>query len=235
MYLDSSENILIFSGAGVSTMSGIPDFRGTGGLYTTGIYGGHSPIEILSEKMFIRNKPLFWKYYFENMNFVDKFPSEPHYFASDLQYDERLVGVITQNIDRMYQMAGVDNVVNIHGLSDEFYCMKCKRGYSLDELVLNSSDVPVSTCCHFGIKPNVVLYGESFSTSLLNEYRRLMDAADTLIVMGTGLDIGFHRDEIIRFNGKVINVNNRPVELSSWAGSRDWDLEVIDDFNNIFQ
>lgn len=230
--INKHSKIAILSGAGVSVDSGIPSFRGKGGIYFTE-YKGHRPQEILSEVFFKRNKALFWEYLNEMILNKGSEPNRNHLFAKYLMENNKLSGVLTQNIDGLYQLAEVAPVVEIHGNAHYGFCEKCKDEYLLSELELNRNGLYLSPCCNRVIKPSIVLYDGTFLTKDVKEYYRVMNEASLLIVMGTGLDISWHKDNVIEFNGEIALINDTDVELLGWAGHREFDYKFIGEFKDI--
>lgn len=230
--IEQHNHIAILSGAGVSVESGIPSFRGENGIYYSE-YKGFRPQTILSEVFFKKNKKIFWEYLNEMIRNGEKSPNRAHLFAKDLMNKGKLAGVITQNIDGLYQKAGVTNVVEIHGNADYGFCEKCKVRYNLNDLTLNKNGLYLSPCHTRVIKPDVVLYDGTFNTKEVREYFSILSKATLLIVMGTGLDIAWHKDNVIEFNGEIILINDVDVLLDSWAGQREFDRKFIKKFEDI--
>lgn len=230
--VDKHDKIAILSGAGVSVESGIPSFRGEGGIYHSE-YAGHSPQAILSEHFFKKNKAIFWRFVNEILLAGDPSPSSAHLFAKSLMEDGKLTGVLTQNIDGLYQKAGVSPVVEMHGNAHFGFCEKCKKEFALSSLQLNKNDIYLSTCCSRVVKPSIVLYDGTFDNGKVKKYFEIMNEASLLLVMGTSLDVAWHKDNVIEFNGEIALINEDKVELSGWAGERAFDYEFIGKFNEL--
>lgn len=184
-WVDNSDNVVFFGGAGVSTESGIPDFRSVDGLYNQSY--DYPPETILSHTFYIRKPEEFFRFYRDKMLFPDAEPSMPHIKLAELEQCGKLKGVITQNIDGLHQKAGSRHVIELHGSVLRNYCERCGEFYGLDTII-NSQGVP--TCkCGGRIKPDVVLYEEGLDENNINEAVRLIKEADILVVGGTSLGV----------------------------------------------
>lgn len=184
-WIDNSDNVVFFGGAGVSTESGIPDFRSVDGLYNQSY--DYPPETILSHTFYIRKPEEFFRFYRDKMLFPDAEPSMPHIKLAELEQCGKLKGVITQNIDGLHQKAGSRHVIELHGSVLRNYCERCGEFYGLDTII-NSEGVP--TCkCGGRIKPDVVLYEEGLDENNINDAVRLIKEADILVVGGTSLGV----------------------------------------------
>lgn len=184
-WVDNSDNIVFFGGAGVSTESGIPDFRSVDGLYNQSY--DYPPETILSHTFYMRKPEEFFRFYRNKMLFPDAEPSMTHIKLAELEQRGKLKSVITQNIDGLHQKAGSRHVIELHGSVLRNYCERCGEFYGLDTII-NSEGVP--TCkCGGRIKPDVVLYEEGLDENNINEAVRLIKEADILIVGGTSLGV----------------------------------------------
>lgn len=184
-WIDNSDNVVFFGGAGVSTESGIPDFRSVDGLYNQSY--DYPPETILSHTFYIRKPEEFFRFYRDKMLFPDAEPSMPHIKLAELEQCGKLKGVITQNIDGLHQKAGSRHVIELHGSVLRNYCERCGEFYGLDTII-NSEGV--LTCkCGGRIKPDVVLYEEGLDENNINEAVRLIKEADILVVGGTSLGV----------------------------------------------
>ena len=184
-WIDNSDNVVFFGGAGVSTESGIPDFRSVDGLYNQSY--DYPPETILSHTFYIRKPEEFFRFYRDKMLFPDAEPSMPHIKLAELEQCGKLKGVITQNIDGLHQKAGSRHVIELHGSVLRNYCERCGEFYGLDTII-NSEGVP--TCkCGGRIKPDVVLYEEGLDENNINEAVRLIKETDILVVGGTSLGV----------------------------------------------
>ena len=182
--IEKSHRIVFFGGAGVSTESGIPDFRSAHGIYAGA--QGKSYEEMLSHGYFMRHTEAFWRFYKNVMLYPDALPNDAHRVLAMLEHEGKLKAVITQNIDGLHQLSGSRNVLELHGTVHRNFCMRCGAEYGLSE-VLSQEDVPVCGSCAGMLKPDVVLYGEQLDTDVLEEAIRQIEMCDLLIVGGTSL------------------------------------------------
>ena len=204
--IDRSRRIVFFGGAGVSTASGIPDFRSADGLYTKK-YGGLSPEMILSRSFFYLHPEIFFDFYREHMLHLDAQPNAAHRFLYELEKADRLRGIVTQNIDGLHKKAGNIRVYEIHGSIHENTCMECNAAYPA-EYILCSTGIPRCECGGV-IKPEVVLYGEPLPKYVCIGAIREISNADTLIVAGTSLSVEPAAGFIEHFSGKNLVVINK--------------------------
>ena len=211
-----ARHIVFFTGAGISTGSGIPDFRSADGLYNT--IGGvktASPEYMLSYTCLQRHPKEFVQYMRDNMDFRKAEPNIAHLKISELQ-QARKVSVITQNIDGLHTDAGSKRVLELHGSIKRNYCMKCKKFYD-EDYVLNSKDVPVCSCGGV-IKPDVVLYEENLNDNILYNAIKDISNADCLIVGGTSLTVYPAAGLIHYFNGdNIILINKSKTDYDKYA------------------
>ena len=209
--VDKSNNIVFFGGAGVSTESGIPDFRSKDGLYNQKYK--YPPEEILSHEFFIENTEEFYKFYKDKMNSSKYEPNITHKKLAYLEQEGKLKAVITQNIDGLHQKAGSKNVLELHGSVLRNYCIKCNKFYDA-EYVFNSEGIPKCTCGGI-IKPDVVLYGESLDEEVLEKSVYAIAKADLMIVGGTSLMVSPANGLIRYFRGGnlvLINKDRTPYD-----------------------
>lgn len=183
-----SQNIVFFGGAGVSTESNIPDFRSETGLYTTSKKTQYPPEYMLSYTCFLRDTEDFYEFYKTKMIYKDAQPNDAHLVLADLEKKGKLKAVITQNIDGLHQMAGSENVLELHGSIHRNYCTKCNKFFPLD-YILSSSLVPKCDQCGGIVKPDVVLYEEGLNMYTLDRAVKYIEDADMLIVGGTSLRV----------------------------------------------
>ena len=195
--VDNSRRIVFFGGAGVSTESGIPDFRSVDGLYNQKY--DYPPEEILSHTFFMRNTKEFYKFYRDKMLLFGAKPNKAHYKLAEMEKKGKLKAVITQNIDGLHQAAGSKTVYELHGSVHRNYCMKCHKFYTGEE-ILDMDFVP--TCkCGGTIKPDVVLYEEPLDEKTVMRSIDAISKADTLIIAGTSLAVYPAASYISYFNG----------------------------------
>ncbi len=184
--IKDSNNIVFFGGAGVSTESGIPDFRSQAGIYTSKKNTHHSPEYMLSHTCFKRDTDVFFDFYKNNMIYLDAKPNEAHKALARLEGQGKLKAVITQNIDGLHQMAGSKNVLELHGSIYRNYCVKCRKTFDIN-YILKNKGVPICDECGGIVRPEVVLYEEGLDMSVLNKSIEYIRSADVLIVGGTSL------------------------------------------------
>ena len=202
-----SKRIVFFGGAGVSTASGIPDFRGSDGLYRQK-YGDLTPEMMLSQSFFYLHPAKFFEFYREHMLHPDAKPNAAHRKIFELEKAGKLRGIVTQNIDGLHRLAGNRLVYEIHGSVHENYCMDCNRQYDLNWL-LSTEGVPRCEKCGAIVKPYVVLYGEAPDKYTCMGACREISNCDTLIVAGTSLEVQPAAGFIEYFRGKNLVVINK--------------------------
>ena len=203
--IESSNNIVFFGGAGVSTESGIPDFRSKDGLYNQKY--DYPPEQILSHTFFINNTEEFYKFYKDKMNALKYEPNITHKKLAELELQGKLKCVITQNIDGLHQKAGSKKVYELHGSVLRNYCMKCHKFYNAD-YVFNSQGIPKCDCGGI-VKPDVVLYEEGLDQDTLEASVKALYNADLLIVAGTSLRVYPASGLIHYYRGTNIVVINK--------------------------
>ncbi|MDR3277975.1 MAG: NAD-dependent protein deacylase [Oscillospiraceae bacterium] len=190
--LSKSHNTVFFGGAGVSTESGIPDFRSEAGLYAAKSVFGHAPEELLSHSFFINQPEIFFRYYKENLICRDAAPNAAHRALAALERAGKLQAVVTQNIDDLHQRAGSRNVFELHGSNARQYCRACGKKYSLDYIFSpESGDTVVPKCAKCGgvVRPDVVLYEEGLDDAVVQGAVSAISRAELLIVGGTSLAV----------------------------------------------
>ena len=200
-----SRRIVFFGGAGVSTESGVPDFRSQDGLYRQKY--AYPPETILSHSFFLAHTEEFFKFYREKMLFPDVQPNAAHKKLAQWEEEGRLSAVITQNIDGLHQKAGSRRVLELHGSVWRNHCMQCGKSYPL-ESILNGTGIPRCSCGGI-VKPDVVLYEEPLDESVLLASVEEISKADTLIIGGTSLNVYPAAGLIDYFRGENIVVVNR--------------------------
>ncbi len=183
--IGNAKRIVFFGGAGVSTESSIPDFRGKDGLYKARNEFGLSPETLLSHEFFVRHPDVFYKYYRSTLSKTGYLPNKAHYALAKLEAEGKLTAVITQNVDNLHQMAGSKHVIELHGSAYRNYCTKCGKSYSID--FINSYDGVPKCDCGAIVRPDVVLYGEQLDYDAIDEAIEELHSADLLIVGGTSL------------------------------------------------
>ena len=203
--IDESANIVFFGGAGVSTESGIPDFRSEDGLYHTKY--SYPPERILSHSFFIQNPEVFYTFYREKILYLDAKPNPAHKKLAELEKLGKLKAVATQNIDGLHQKAGSKTVYELHGSIHRNYCVECGKAYSA-EFVKEVKGIPHCTCGGI-IKPDVVLYEESLDGRTIQSAVSAIAKADTLIIGGTSLVVYPAAGFIDYFRGKHLVLINK--------------------------
>lgn len=203
--IDDSSRIVFFGGAGVSTESGIPDFRSADGIYQQ--HYRYTPEEVVSHSFFMRHTEAFYEFYKEKMMILDAKPNAAHRKLAELEQAGKLTAVVTQNIDGLHQAAGSKCVYELHGSIHRNYCMDCGRSYSA-EYVKGSEGIPRCECGGI-IKPDVVLYEEGLDSNTINGAVRAIAEADTLIIGGTSLVVYPAAGFIDYFRGKHLVVINK--------------------------
>lgn len=203
--IDNSNKIVFFGGAGVSTESGIPDFRSADGLYNQKY--DFPPEQILSNSFFYSNMEYFYNFYRDKMLFLDAKPNSAHLKLAELEKAGKLFAVVTQNIDNLHQLAGSKNVYELHGSVYRNYCTSCGKFYSV-EYIKNSSGVPKCECGGI-IKPDVVLYEECLNEDVFNGAIDAIMKADCLIIAGTSLTVYPAANFTKYFRGKYLVIINR--------------------------
>ena len=204
--IEQSRRIVFFGGAGVSTASGIPDFRSDSGLYSEE-FEGLDPEMILSRSFFFLHPETFFEFYRKHMLFPDAKPNAVHRFLYELEKRDQLRGIVTQNIDGLHKAAGNIRVYELHGNVHQNYCMECGAEYPM-ERILCSSGIPRCECGGV-IRPNIVLYGEPLEKYVCIGARREITNADTLIVAGTSLNVEPAASFLEDFRGRNMIVINR--------------------------
>ena len=224
--VEGSDNIVFFGGAGVSTESGIPDFRSVDGLYNQKYK--YPPETIISHSFYLRNPEEFYRFYKDKMIFTDAKPNKAHLKLAELEREGKLKAVITQNIDGLHQMAGSKNVIELHGSVHRNYCERCHAFYDLDYIV-NSEGVPKCEKCGGTVKPDVVLYEEALNDENMSDALRYISEADTLIIGGTSLVVYPAAGLIRYFRGrKLVVINMSPTQSDANA-----DLLIADKIGDV--
>lgn len=215
--IEASDNIVFFGGAGVSTESGIPDFRSETGIYNTVHKYGCSPEQILSHSYFMRKPEIFYDFYKTTMIYTDAQPNEAHKALARLEAMGKLKAVVTQNIDGLHQQAGSRAVYELHGTIMQNYCMKCGKPYGLD-YVIQSDGVPRCEKCGGMVKPDVVLYEEGLDDTTIRKSVRAIAEADVLIIGGTSLNVYPAAGFINYYQGNklvLINKSETPYDVKA--------------------
>ena len=225
--IDQGKHIVFFTGAGVSTDSGIPDFRSQDGLYH--MHYKYPPEEIISHHFFEENPEEFYRFYRDKMLNLKAEPNETHRFIAACEAAGKSLGVVTQNIDGLHQKAGSKRVYELHGSVLRNYCMNCGKFFPA-ETIAESTGVPHCDVCGGIIKPDVVLYEEGLSEPVLEGAVAAIQSADVLIVLGTSLVVYPAAGLIRYFAGKHLVLINRSVT----PYDQDADLLIQASFKDVF-
>lgn len=226
-WIDSSDNIVFFGGAGVSTESNIPDFRSVDGLYNQEY--DYPPETILSHTFFMRNPEEFYRFYKNKMLILDAKPNAAHYKLAEWEEQGKLKAVITQNIDGLHQAAGSRRVYELHGSVHRNYCMKCGH-FCGPEYIKAAEGVPYCSECGGMIKPDVVLYEEGLDNDIITGAIRAIAEADVLIIGGTSLVVYPAAGLIDYYRGhKLVLINKSSTSRDKMA-----DLIINDKIGEVF-
>ena len=217
--IKNSKHLVFFTGAGVSTESGLKSFRGKDGLYSSLYKGKYRPEEVLSSDFFCSHRKIFIEYVEEELNINGIKPNKGHLVLAELEKMGILKAVITQNIDDLHQMAGNKNVLELHGSLKRWYCLSCGK----------TSNKNFSCDCGGIVRPDVTLYGENLNQDVVNEAIYQIEQADTLMVVGTSLTVYPATEYLSYFKGKNLVIIN---ETGNQYGGK-ISLEIIDNFSYV--
>ncbi len=215
--LANSKRAVFFGGAGVSTESGIPDFRSAGGIYNQRLNKNFRPEEMASYSFFVNHPEDFFDFYRTRFVYLDAKPNAGHKALAELERRGNLAAIVTQNIDGLHQVAGSKTVYELHGSIRRSFCVNCGAVYDVD-FILNNKPVPHCEKCGGIVRPDVVLYEESLDTEILKAAIKAIAAADTLIVGGTSLVVYPAAGLVDYFGGEhLILINKTPTRADSGA------------------
>ena len=219
--IESSGHIVFLGGAGVSTESGIPDFRSKDGLYRKKDkkFAKYSPEYLLSAQCLSREPEIFFSYFRKNLDCRQVLPNDAHKKLAEMEQHGKLDGVITQNIDGLHQKAGSRNVQEIHGSALRSYCVSCRKEYGPDFIFENRDPVPRCPACGKMVRPDVTLYGEFLPQPAFDDALLLVREADCLIIGGTSLKVGSAAGVAHQYHGKHLIIINR--EKTKMEGKAD--------------
>ena len=222
-----ANSIVFFGGAGVSTASGIPDFRSAEGIFSK--YGHLSPERLVSASFFRQHPEEFYDFYRTKMIYTDAKPNAAHLKLAELEREGKLSAVITQNVDGLHQMAGSSKVLELHGSIHRNYCLKCRSSFDLD-FIVQSAGIPLCTECGGLVRPDVVLYEEALDEEILEKSVSAIARAHMLIIGGTSLIVYPAAGLVQYFSGEhlvMINLSKTPQDSCA-------DLCLYEDIAQVF-
>lgn len=225
--IDESESIVFFGGAGVSTESGLPDFRSENGLYNAKLNYGWTPEEMLSHSFFMEHTDTFYDYLKNHVLYQgEKKPNKAHYALAKLEEEGKLLAIVTQNVDNLHQMAGSKKVYELHGSGGIYNCMDCGKSYDIN-YICNEANcdgwTPHCADCGGVLKPNIVLYEEALPVEAIDKAVDAISKADCLIIGGTSLAVYPAASYVNYFKGKhMVIINKSPTQKKL----SDADLEI---------
>lgn len=222
-----SDNIVFFGGAGVSTESGIPDFRSVDGLYNQKYK--YPPETILSHSFYVSQPEEFYRFYRDKMLCLDAQPNAAHIKLAELEQAGKLKAIVTQNIDGLHQKAGSKNVLELHGSVHRNFCQRCHKFFDA-EYMLHSEGVPKCNACGGPIKPDVVLYEEGLDNDVIEQSLYYISHADMLIIGGTSLVV-YPAAGLVRYYGghKLVLINKSATDMDKSA-----DLVINEPIGEVF-
>lgn len=213
--IKNSQSIVVFTGAGISVPSGIPDFRSADGIYNQKYKTQYRPEEIISHSFYLEHPDMFYEFYKEKMCYPNAKPNAAHKYFADLEKKGKNVTVVTQNIDNLHQEAGSTRVYELHGSVHRNYCERCNRLFGL-KYMLDHPGVPHCDKCGGQIKPDVVLYEESLDEDTIQRAISAIMTCDTLIVVGTSLTVYPAAGFIRYFRGSnLVVINKQPTSYDN--------------------
>lgn len=228
--IEESNNIVFFGGAGVSTESGIPDFRSANGIYNQDLGREVSPEEMISHTFYVRHPEDFFEFYKDKLVYPDAEPNDCHKALAELERQGKVKAVVTQNIDGLHQKAGSKVVYELHGSTLRNYCENCHEFYD-EKFVLAADGVPSCAKCGGRVKPDVVLYEEGLDEAVIQGAVDAISKADTLIIGGTTLIVYPAAGLIHYFHGKhLVLINKSSTSADSLA-----DLVINDNIGEVFR
>ena len=214
-WIDESSRIVFFGGAGVSTESGVPDFRSVDGLYNQKY--DYPPEEILSHTFYRRKPEEFYRFYRDKMIYTDALPNKAHLKLAELEEKGKLTAIVTQNIDGLHQAAGSKKVYELHGSVLRNYCENCGKYFDIN-YIIESDGVPKCDKCNGPVKPDVVLYEEGLDSNTMNGALNAISNADMLIIGGTSLNVYPAAGLIDYYRGNrlvLINMSKTPMDYKA--------------------
>lgn len=233
-FIEESNNIVFFGGAGVSTESGVPDFRSKDGLYNQHDvrFDSYRPEYLLSHECLVREPEVFFEFYRQKMDARFVKPNAAHLFLAQLEKEGKLKAVVTQNIDGLHTKAGSKTVYEIHGTTERNYCMKCGKTYPSDYIYDSSEPVPHCECGGI-IRCDVTLYGEQLPEAAVRGAVEAISDCDMLIIGGTSLTVYPAASYVRYFNGKHLVIINK--EHIDFPLNKETDLEINEPIGEVFK
>lgn len=217
-WMNESHRIVFFGGAGVSTESGVKDYRSEDGLYNTVKQYGVSPEEILSHDFLYGNPTVFYDFYYHYFLKTSARPNPAHFALAKLEQLGRLKAVVTQNIDGLHQKAGSQAVYELHGTVSRHYCTSCGQAFPTEQVAALAGKVPYCPKCGAMVRPDVVMYGEQLDDSVVDSAVRAIEQADLLIIGGTSLAVYPAAGFVRRFRGeRMVLINRQPTSYDGEA------------------
>lgn len=229
--LNDSQNIVFFSGAGMSTQSGIPDFRSANGIFMQETGTEYTPEQVISHSFFQQYPETYFDFHFNNLVYQDAEPNEGHKFIADLEQTGKHVAVVTQNIDELHQKAGSKEVYELHGTVMDNYCTKCHTHYTIDELQKDDQGIPRCTKDNGIVRPDIVMYEELLDQNTVTGALKAIKEADMLVILGTSLIVYPAAGFVQYFEGEHLAVINKtPIKIHN----RQEILAFEDTIDNVF-
>lgn len=232
--INECNRIVFFGGAGVSTGSGIPDFRSKDGLYNNlpKEYSKYSPEYLLSNGCFNHNPKVFYTFYKKMMDVREYEPNVVHNYLAKLEEEGKCLGIVTQNIDTLHEKAGSKKLFKIHGTIDKNHCIKCGKEYDINYIFDSTEVIPRCSCGRENcfVRPNVVLYEENLPKDAMNGAMDIIERADCLIISGTSLTVQPAASLVSYTSAKyIVIVNREPTSYDTFA-----DVVFREDMNDVF-
>ncbi|MBR4286573.1 MAG: NAD-dependent protein deacylase [Clostridia bacterium] len=228
--MQKAERICVFTGAGISCPSGIPDFRSAKGLYSETDKSGYAPEEIIFHSFFVKHTDLFYEFYKSKMMYPEAEPNKAHLYFAQLEKQGKKVSVVTQNIDGLHSKAGCTEVYELHGSVHRNFCLDCGSFFDGD-YVYKSADVPKCEKCGGTVKPDVVLYEEGLDDNVVKGALKAIREADLLIIIGTSLAVYPAASFVGYFKGEtIVLINKSPTPYDQKA-----DIVIYDDIINVIE
>ncbi|MBR4889499.1 MAG: NAD-dependent protein deacylase [Clostridia bacterium] len=229
--LKNNRRICVFTGAGISVPSGIPDFRSAQGIYSERTHEQYRPEDMISHSFFEKHPEMFYEFYKSKMLYPQAKPNAAHRFFARLEEQGKEVTVVTQNIDGLHQAAGSTNVFELHGSVHRNHCPRCGRFFTMEELLARPGTVPHCPADGTVLKPDVVLYEEPLDDRVVRGALRAIDAADTMVIIGTSLVVYPAAAYVRYFSGEhLVLINKTPTPMDHEA-----EIAIYDDVVHVVE